>query len=113
MRPGRPLSFFVVSADRPSAGAPLELIEKVGEGGFGETFRARDPRLEREVALKLLRPEASRDEAVSGRVIREGAMLARVRHPNVVVVHGAERTEGRVGLWMEFVRGRTLEGVLG
>jgi formylglycine-generating enzyme required for sulfatase activity len=90
----------------------LELIEKVGEGGFGETFRARDPQLDREVALKLLKPEASRDEAVSGRVIREGALLARVRHPNVVLVHGAERAEGRVGLWMEFVQGRTLEAVL-
>src|SRR3989442_16036329 len=112
MRPGRPLSFFVVSADRPSAGAPLELIEKVGEGAFGETFRARDTRLEREVALKLLRPEASRDETVSGRVIREGAMLARVRHPNVVIVYGAERTEERVGLWMDFIHGRTLGALL-
>lgn len=91
----------------------FELIEKVGEGGFGETFRARDTRLEREIALKLLKPAASRDETISGCVIREGAMLARVRHPNVVIVYGAERMEGRIGLWMEFVRGRTLENVLG
>ena len=90
----------------------LELIEKVGEGGFGETYRARDPRLEREVALKLLKSEVSLDDTIAGRVIREGALLARVRHPNVVLVHGAEQAEGRVGLWMEFVRGRTLEAVL-
>ena len=46
-------------------------------------------------------------------MIDEGRLLARVRHPNVVTVHGADRIDGRVGLWMEFVRGRTLEDVLG
>src|SRR5262245_63103595 len=92
--------------------AHLELIAKVGEGGFGETFRARDSRLEREVALKLLKAEASRDAELGGRVVREGALLARIRHPNVVTVYGAERFGGRVGLWMEFVRGRTLDSLV-
>ncbi len=45
-------------------------------------------------------------------MIDEGRLLARVRHPNVVTVYGADRIDGRVGLWMEFVRGRTLEAVL-
>ena len=44
--------------------------------------------------------------------IDEGRLLARVRHPNVVTVYGADRIDGRVGLWMEFVRGRTIEAVL-
>ena len=122
---GAPWETVLLPPERPSPEAPtieplepleswssLELIEKVGEGGFGETYRARDPGLEREVALKLLKPEASGDETFAGRVIREGALLARVRHPNVVLVHGAERVEGRVGLWMEFVQGRTLEAAL-
>ena len=87
----------------------FKLLEKIGEGGFGETFRARDPNLERDVALKLLKPDASRQEEIAGRVTREGVRLARVSHANVVTVYGAERIDGRVGLWMEFVRGRTLE----
>ena len=45
-------------------------------------------------------------------MIEEGRLLARVRHPNVVTVYGADRVDGRVGLWMEFVHGRTLEAVL-
>ena len=92
--------------------AHLELIEKVGEGGFGETFRARDTHLDREVALKLLKVELSQQEALGGQVISEGALLARVRHPNVVTVYAAQRHEGRVGLWMEYIHGRTLESQL-
>src|SRR5207244_2811767 len=42
-------------------------------------------------------------------VIDEGRLLARIRHPNVVTVHGADRIDGRVGLWMEYIHGRTLE----
>src|SRR5439155_25572190 len=57
--------------------------------------------------------EASQKRALAGRVIREGALLARVAHPNVVIVHGAERHDGRVGLWMELVRGRTLDQLRG
>ena len=101
-----------VAEKLPGRWGPLELIEKVGEGAFGETFRARDSRLDRDVALKLLKPEASSQQAVAGRVIREGALLARLSHPNVVAVYGAERREGRVGLWMEFVHGRTLSDLL-
>src|SRR5262245_48160982 len=90
----------------------LRLLERVGEGAFGDVFRAWDPRLDREVALKLLRRPDSRHDSVGSLVIDEGRLLARVRHPNVVTVHGADRIDDRVGLWMEFVRGRTLEAVL-
>ncbi len=85
----------------------LRLIERVGGGSFGEVFRAWDSRLQREVALKLL-AAADGQEDVIGSVLREGRLLARVRHPNVVTVHGIDRIDGRVGLWMELVRGRTL-----
>ena len=68
-------------------------------------YRAWDPRLEREVALKLI-PENAPDAASP--VVEEGRLLARVRHPNVLTVHGAERIDGRVGIWTEYVRGETL-----
>ena len=91
---------------------PLTLLERVGEGAFGEVYRAWDSRLDREVALKLLHARDSQGDSVGRVVIDEGRMLARVSHPNVVTVYGADRIDGRVGLWMEFVRGRTLEHLL-
>jgi len=91
----------------------LELREKVGEGAFGEVYRAWDPTLQREVALKLLRAERSESEASTTRFIDEARKLARVRHPNVLVVHGADRQQGRAGLWTELLEGKTLEKCLG
>lgn len=90
----------------------LELREKLGEGGFGEVFRAWDPSLEREVALKLLHVPDRQASGAASRVVEEGRLLAKVRHPNVITVHGAEIRDDRVGLWMEFVRGRSLEQLL-
>ncbi len=90
----------------------LRVKERIGGGGFADVYRAWDTRLDREVALKLLR----RSEAADGdgsTTIEEGRKLARVKHPNVAIVYGAERFEGRVGLWMEFVQGRTLHEIVG
>jgi len=92
-------------APPPNQWGPLELREKLGEGAYGEVYRAFDPRLEREVALKLLK-------GTSAEALREGRLLAKLRHPHVVAVHGAEVHEGRTGLWMELIRGRSLEQVL-
>jgi serine/threonine protein kinase/Tol biopolymer transport system component len=88
----------------------LELIEHIASGAFGDVYRAWDPGLDREVALKLLKSadaDVSADEAVD-----EGRLLARLHHPNIVTVYGAARHDGRVGLWMEYVRGRTLADVV-
>lgn len=90
----------------------LEIREKIDEGAFGEVFRAWDANLDREVALKLLKTEPSARESLASTVLKEGRLLARVRHPNVVTVHGAETHDDRVGLWMEFVRGRSLADLL-
>ncbi len=89
----------------------LRLLEKVGHGAFGEVYRAWDTRLDREVALKLLHRPASRSGSASA-VVEEGRLLARVHHANVVTVYGAERIDDRVGIWMEFIHGRTLEQLL-
>jgi serine/threonine protein kinase len=90
----------------------LEIIERVGQGTFGAVYRAREGGLDREVALKLLWPRAGDTLIHPSRVLKEARMLARVRHPNVVTVYGAESVDGRVGLWMEFIQGRTLEDLL-
>jgi eukaryotic-like serine/threonine-protein kinase len=89
----------------------LALLEQIGQGSFGHVYRARDTRLDRDVALKLLRP-GRRTSELAGKMLHEGRILARVRHRNVVTVFGAEEREGRVGLWMEYIRGRTLEQLL-
>jgi tetratricopeptide (TPR) repeat protein len=85
---------------------PLVVHEKIGRGSFGDVYRAWDPRLDREVALKLIPEDVSASAASP--VVTEGRLLARVRHPNVMVVHGAERIDGRVGIWTEYIRGETL-----
>ena len=90
----------------------LRLIELVGRGSFGDVWRAYDERLDRAVALKLLKDCSSDRNDPASRVIHEGRLLARVRHPNVVTVHGAEQIDGRVGVWMEFIQGRSLEQIL-
>lgn len=102
----------VVARPETATWGSLRLLERVGQGAFGDVFRAWDPRLDREVALKLLRQVEHGHGSVGSAVIDEGRLLARVRHPNVVTVYGADRIDGRVGLWMEFVKGRTLEAVL-
>ena len=97
----------------PASWGPLTIIERVGRGTYGDVYRARDPKLDRPVALKLLRRRDKGGEALESAVIEEGRLMARIRHPNVVTVYGAERIDGRVGLWMEFVgTGRTVEDEL-
>ena len=89
----------------------LRILGKIGAGRFGVVYRAWDPALDRDVALKILR-EADSDEAAAKHVIEEGRLMARVRHPNVVTIHGAQRIAGTTGLWMEFVSGRSLAAEL-
>ena len=91
----------------PFAWGPLEIRDTIGHGHFGTVYLAWDRALERRVALKLLRNNARAAE-----IIREGRLLARVRHPNVVTVYGVDQYDGAIGLWMEFIEGLTLSRVL-
>lgn len=91
---------------------PLRLIQRVGQGAFGEVYRAFDTTLEREVALKLLLPRGLDKETEAKAVLREARALARVRHPNVVPVYGVDTHDGRVGFWSDFVHGKTLSALL-
>jgi protein kinase-like protein len=85
----------------------LLLVRKIGEGSFGEVFQAHDTWLDHPVALKLLKPEAE-SWVPPAQLLHEARKLARVRHTNVVTVHGADRHNGRVGFWMDFIDGETL-----
>ncbi len=104
-----------------SAWGSFRLIARVGFGGFGEVYRAWDPHLEREVALKLLLAEAAQpgteagadDDAQYKAMLREARALASVVHQNIVRVYGIDRHDGRVGFWTDFVRGKTLSVLLG
>jgi non-specific serine/threonine protein kinase len=91
---------------------PLEAIEKIGEGSFGEVFRAFDPLLQRELALKLARRIRGRRDLRPDAHLDEARRLARVRHPNVLIVHGVAIHDRRPGMWTDYIRGRTLEELL-
>jgi serine/threonine protein kinase/tetratricopeptide (TPR) repeat protein len=84
----------------------LRIVEHIGAGRFGDVYRAFDPALDREVALKLTR--SPREEAPAADVVHEGRLMARVHHPNVITIFGAQRIGEVAGIWMELVRGRTL-----
>jgi serine/threonine-protein kinase len=107
-------SAAIPQTDQPShtTWGDLTLIEEIGRGAFGTVFRAHDRQLDRPVALKLLRAESSKKGSVALQLLREGRVLAQVRHPNVVTVYKAEKHGGRIGLLMEFIHGLTLEQML-
>jgi serine/threonine protein kinase/Tfp pilus assembly protein PilF len=88
------------------------VLEKAGAGGMGIVYRARDQRLERDVALKLLPEGMLTDEAARHRFHREAVALSRLNHPGIAVVHDFDTCDGRDFLVMEYVPGRTLAALL-
>ena len=91
----------------PESWGPLLIRSEIGRGRFGTVYRAWDPALERDVALKILHRPGE-----AGAILGEARMLARVRHPNVVTVFGVDQFDDAVGLWMEFVGGLSLKQAL-
>ncbi len=88
--------------------AHYRVTEKLGEGGMGEVYRARDERLNRDVALKVL-PEAFANDADRlARFRREAQLLASLNHPNIAAIHGLEEADGVKALVLELVEGPTL-----
>lgn len=85
----------------------LTVLAEVGRGAFGRVYRAWDPALQMEVALKLIRVD-TREAEFAESVFHEARLLVKVRHPNVVTVLGARRVGPDVGIWMEFINGPTL-----
>ncbi len=99
----------------PSAGQSLgryHILERLGEGGAGTVYRARDPRLERDVALKVLRVESLRDESARRRFRLEARALSRLLHPHIATLFDFDEDGGTEFLVLEFVDGDTLAQLL-
>ena len=88
------------------------IVEKIGEGGMGEVYRAHDERLDRDVAIKVLPEEVAADPERLARFEREAKLLASLNHPNIATLHGLEKEESRRFLVMELVEGESLAGVI-
>ncbi len=89
---------------------PLVIRAQLGAGVYGEVYRAYDPALRREVALKLW--SSSVQSRVIEQLLAEARALAQIRHPNVLTVLGADVHDGRAGMWTELLDGATLEQLL-
>ena len=85
----------------------LSVLERIGEGNFGEVFRAFDSILEREVALKLIKPKRISGHQTRS-FIEETRRMAKVRHPRVLAIHGANIHDARVGFWCDLISGDSL-----
>ena len=88
---------------------PYEVLAKLGEGGMGEVYRARDTKLNRFVAIKVLPAHVARDPARLQRLQREAQVLASLNHPQIATIHGLEESEGTSALVMELVEGEDLK----
>src|SRR6266542_6318715 len=89
--------------------ARYRLLDKIGSGGMGEVYRARDERLQRDVALKLLPAGLLGDEAARKRFRQEALALSQLNHPNITTAHDFDCQDGVDFLVMEYVAGEPLE----
>src|ERR1700727_2566679 len=87
---------------------PYEILAAIGRGGMGEVYRARDTKLGRDVALKVLPDEFAQDTDRMARFEREAQVLASLNHPNIAQIYGVEER----ALVMELVPGKSLKGPL-
>ena len=88
---------------------PYEIVAPIGAGGMGEVYRARDARLGRDAALKVLPAAFAADPDRMARFQREAQVLASLNHPNIAAIYGLEESDGTPVLAMELVEGPTLE----
>ncbi len=89
-----------------------EIVAAVGAGGMGEVYRSRDPRLNRDVAIKVLSPQLANDPAAVGRFEREAMSVARLSHPNILSIFEFVQQNGTAFVVTEFVEGETLRARL-
>src|SRR5450759_4955070 len=87
---------------------PYEILAPLGAGGMGEVYRARDTRLQRDVAIKALPEEFAQDAERLARFQREARLLASLNHPNIAAIYGLEEADGGKYLVLEIVEGESL-----
>ncbi|MFN0168129.1 MAG: serine/threonine-protein kinase, partial [Bryobacteraceae bacterium] len=92
--------------------AHYEITEKLGEGGMGAVYKARDHHLDRFVALKLLRPDKIADPDRRRRFVQEAKAASALNHPNIITIHDIARAEELDFIAMEYVQGQTLHGLI-
>jgi eukaryotic-like serine/threonine-protein kinase len=86
---------------------------KLGEGGMGVVYRARDTRLDRPVAIKVLPPERVADTERKRRFVQEAKAASALNHPNIVHIYDIDTASGVDFIAMEYVEGKTLDDVIG
>src|SRR6476660_806163 len=96
------------SATRLEQIGPYRIVSRLGSGGMGEVYRAHDPRLGRDVAIKVLREDVASDPERIARFRREARVAASLNHPNNAAIYGFEDIENLHFLVMELVEGPTL-----
>ena len=89
-----------------------EIISQIGIGGMGEVYLAKDQKLDRRVAIKILNEKFSQDEANLKRFVREAKAASALNHPNILVIHEIGESEDKHYIVSEFIEGRTLREVL-
>ena len=92
---------------------PYKIVAPLGAGGMGEVYRAHDPRLQRDIALKVLPESYTADATARARLIREARSAAALSHPNICMVHEVGESDGHVYIAMELVEGQPLSERIG
>jgi hypothetical protein len=87
---------------------PYTIVSRLGDGGMGEVYRARDTKLNRDVAIKVLLPAVANEPDRLARFSREAQVLASLNHPNIAHIHRLEESNGVTALVMELVEGEDL-----
>jgi len=88
---------------------PYEIVALIGAGGMGEVYRARDPRLNREVAIKVLPADRVADDDRRRRFVQEAHAASALNHPHIITIHEIESANGADFIVMEYVRGKSLD----
>src|SRR5438094_182382 len=92
----------------PESIAHYRIIKKLGAGGMGEVYLALDTKLDRKVAIKVLRPESLADESLKRRLLREAQATAKLDHPNICAVYDVNEADSLTFIVMQYIEGETL-----